>query len=90
MTKQEMTLEEKMCAVEARARGQGGFVTIDHIRRAAGLKTGDGLATKMEKARRLLHVAHDLYKLPTTEVEREMAARDAAPRKRTRRGRGSY
>jgi hypothetical protein len=81
--------EQENLVVEM-ARRQGGFVNIADVRKAAGgVKAGDPIVTRLEKAGKLLHVAQDSYKLVTTAEEAEMAKRDQR-RPKPRRGRGSY
>jgi len=92
--------KEKWAVAKAQAKDmvkkQGGYCTIGDVRKATGLKYGNPLAKKMAKDGTLLHVAHDRYKLTTTEVEVEMAKRDVpvaavvVRKRKARRGIGSY
>jgi hypothetical protein len=82
--------EHKKSLVLEMCRAQGGFCTISDIRRAAGVQYGDPVAKELAKEGRLLHVAHDHYKLVATSEEAEMAKRDRGLVRKPRRGKGSY
>jgi hypothetical protein len=85
-----LTREQRKALVLDMCRKQGGFCTIADIRRAAGARYGDPIATSLERDGLLLHVATDHYKLAATQEEANMARRDVVPRRKARRGRGSY
>jgi hypothetical protein len=84
-------LTDKQDALVAEmVRKQGGYCNKADIRRAAGVKYGDPIAKRLEKAGILLHVDHDHYKLTTTKIEAAMAKHDVTLKRKVRRGRGSY
>jgi hypothetical protein len=85
--------EQDMRLVEGWFQRQGGYGSVADIRRATNRRTGDPVAKKMAKAGRLLWLARNSYKLPSTEVEADMAKRDVRKPKgcrKIKKGIGSY